>query len=175
MGTREFAIRQAMLSDVDIIADLATRTFKSAYESMLSGEALETFITSTFSQGSIRAELSDPTNKFLLAFEGSKALGYGMLREGHWPAGVTRSKPVELARIYLVEEVIGGGYGTALMKACLDTAEASGYETIWLGVWEENKRAIRFYEKWGFTRVGSHPFEFGDEVHTDLVMARSIR
>lgn len=83
-------------------------------------------------------------------------------------------KPVELARIYLEDKVIGRGYGAALMQACLEAAREGGYETVWLGVWAENDRAIRFYEQWGFSLVGSHAFAFGGEVQTDLVLARSL-
>jgi len=45
--------------------------------------------------------------------------------------------------------------------AALDSAAAAGYSTLWRGVWDRNARAIAFYERWGFARVGSHPFQLG--------------
>ncbi len=175
MGAREFYIRQATSSNVETLAGLSARTFKSAYETKLPSDDLDSFVASTFSPERIREEMNDPTCKFLLAYEDGKAIGYAMLREINPPAGVTGPRPVELARIYLEDRVIGRGYGAALMKACLETAKEGGYETVWLGVWEENDRAIHFYEQWGFSMVGSHAFEFGGEIQTDLVMARSMQ
>jgi ribosomal protein S18 acetylase RimI-like enzyme len=62
-----------------------------------------------------------------------------------------------------------------LMNACIDKAIQDGHDVLWLGVWERNRGAIHFYEKRGFVQVGSLPFVFGDQLHTDLVMTRSIR
>jgi diamine N-acetyltransferase len=169
-----FFIRPSGLGDVETIAGLSARTFVSAYKSMLSEEALGDFVASAFSQNKIREEMDIPGSQFLLAYEGEKPVGYVFLRVAGPPAGLTGSKPVELARIYLEEEVIGKGYGTRLMDACLDLASQAGHDILWLGVWERNERAIRFYEKKGFVHAGSLPFVFGDQLHTDLVMVRSI-
>ncbi len=60
------------------------------------------------------------------------------------------------------------------MKACLEEAEEAGYGIVWLGVWEENESAIRFYESWGFRFVGTKKFVLGKDVQNDMVMARSV-
>jgi ribosomal protein S18 acetylase RimI-like enzyme len=60
------------------------------------------------------------------------------------------------------------------MEACVSAAQERGGRTLWLGTWEKNARAIRFYEKCGFTDVGTHPFVMGSEVQTDRVMVRGI-
>jgi diamine N-acetyltransferase len=167
-------IREAASGDAALLEDLSVRTFKSAYKPQLADEELSDYAALTFSLENIQRELNDPACKFLLAYEGDTTVGYAMLRTGDPPADISGPNPVELARIYLTEDVIGKGCGTTLMDACLQVAKDSGHETMWLGVWEKNNRAIRFYEKWGFTTVGSIEFEFGDEVQTDLVMVRSI-
>lgn len=170
-----FFIRPSTSSDVEIIADLSARTFVSAYKSMLPEEALGDFVVSAFSQNKIREEMDIPGSHFLLAYEGETPVGYAFLREAGPPIGVAGAKPVELARIYFEELITGKGYGSMLMNACIDKAIQAGYDVLWLGVWERNERAVRFYEKRGFVQVGSLPFVFGDQLHTDLVMARSIR
>ena len=73
------------------------------------------------------------------------------------------------------QEYIGSGYGTALMKSCLEESCRSGYKTIWLGVWEQNKRAQRFYQKQGFHPMGTHDFFFGREIQKDIIMANNLR
>lgn len=171
----KFFIRPATSSDVEIIADLSARTFVSTYNSMLPEEALGDFVASAFSQNKIREEIDIPGSHFLLAYEAETPVGYAFLREAGPPIGVIGAKPVELARIYFEEQVTGKGYGSMLMTACTERAIQAGYDVLWLGVWERNERAIRFYEKKGFVQAGSLPFVFGNELHTDLAMVRSIQ
>jgi RimJ/RimL family protein N-acetyltransferase len=59
-------------------------------------------------------------------------------------------------------------------NALLDAARARGAKTLWLGVWERNPRAVAFYEKYGFTRVGEHSFTLGSDVQTDWLFARPL-
>jgi GNAT superfamily N-acetyltransferase len=171
---REFYIRPATASDVATLTDLSARTFVSAYRALLPEQALLEFVASAFSLENIKEEINAPGSHFLLAYEGERPVGYALLREAGLPVGLTGRKPGELARIYLEEQVTGKGYGSKLMETCIDAAQRAGHDQLWLGVWERNERAIRFYEKKGFTRAGTLPFEFGGDLHTDLVMARSI-
>ena len=97
-----------------------------------------------------------------------------MLREGKAPVAVTGTEPVELVRIYVENDIIGAGYGAALMNACLEEAKKNGHRTIWLGVWEKNLRAIRFYRRWGFTKVGTKEFLLGSDLQNDHIMARPV-
>jgi ribosomal protein S18 acetylase RimI-like enzyme len=53
-------------------------------------------------------------------------------------------------------------------------ARRDGHDEVWLAVWEHNARAIRFYEKHGFTQVGEQPFTLGRDVQTDWLMSRSV-
>jgi len=84
------------------------------------------------------------------------------------------SRSVEIVRFYARTRWIGRGVGLALMEATLREARALGHVRVWLGVWERNERAIAFYRKWGFVEVGSQPFQLGNDIQTDLVMARAV-
>jgi ribosomal protein S18 acetylase RimI-like enzyme len=170
-----FFIRPTTSDDVGTVADLSARTFVSAYQSLVPDDALREFVVSAFSENKIREEMDIPGSRFLLAYEGETPVGYAFLREAGPPIGVTGVEPVELARIYFEEQVTGKGYGSMLMTACINLAIQAGKDAIWLGVWERNERAIRFYEKKGFVQVGSLPFVFGDQLHTDLVMVRPFQ
>ena len=52
------------------------------------------------------------------------------------------------------------GIGTALMNACIECAEAAGYEQIELSVVAENEPAIAIYKKAGFVEYGRNPRGF---------------
>ena len=84
------------------------------------------------------------------------------------------SRPIEIVRFYARTRWIGRGVGRGLMEAVLREARARGHDRVWLGVWERNERAIAFYKKWGFIKVGSQPFQLGNDIQTDLVMARVV-
>ena len=77
---------------------------------------------------------------------------------------------LEVARLYLLEKYIGMGLGKVLLNHTINFAKLNRKKYLWLGVWEKNKRAIKFYEKHGLSIFSSHPFPFGDELQTDFLM-----
>ena len=88
--------------------------------------------------------------------------------------GVTGASPIELCRLYNLQEFIGKGIGKSLMLKCLEFAEENRHDTIWLGVWENNNLAINFYRKFGFEKCGEHVFRLGNDLQTDWLMQRNL-
>jgi ribosomal protein S18 acetylase RimI-like enzyme len=174
MNSQTLRIHQATPDDAELIARIGARTFEASFGADNRPEDMERYLSRSFSKVYIAAQLADPSSIFLLAHKEGKAVGYLMLRESKKPISVTGTKPVELVRLYVEEESIGKGYGSALMNACLETAKKNGYGTIWLGVWEKNLRAIGFYEKWGFTKIGKKDFVLGSDLQKDHIMARPV-
>lgn len=174
MIIHKFSIRRARPDDASLITEIGASTFEASFGADNRLEDMEQYLSLSFSKAHIDAQLADPSSIFLLAYEDCKAVGYVMLRVSKNPISVTGTKPVELVRLYIDEEIIGKGYGSALMNFCLKEAKKNGHRTIWLGVWEKNLRAIRFYEKWGFTKVGTKEFVLGSDVQNDHIMARPV-
>ena len=174
MISEKFSICRATPDDDSLIADMGARTFKAAFGADNRPEDMEQYLSLNFSKNHIKAQLSDPSSIFLLGYKDCKAVGYVMLRVSKKPISVTGTKPVELARLYIEEEIIGKGYGSALMNSCLKEAQNNGHGTIWLGVWQRNFRAISFYEKWGFKKVGTKEFILGSDPQHDYIMARPV-
>ncbi len=174
ISTPKLGIRRATPDDASLIAALGARTFEASFGADNRLEDMEQYLSQNFSEAYIEDQLSEPSSVFLLAFEDNTAVGYAMLRLGKTPVSVTGAKPVELVRIYVEKEIIGSGYGSALMNGCLEAANKDGHRTIWLGVWEKNLRAIKFYGRWGFTKVGTKEFVLGSDVQTDLIMTRPV-
>jgi len=173
MMNRELTIRRAGMSDADTIARVGAATFKAAFGPDNTIANMDEYLASNFSLETIQSQLADPSSVFLMGFEAEKLIGYAMFKEGTPPASVSGSNPLELVRFYVVVEVIGLGYGSDFMRACLEVAEKLGHTNIWLGVWDKNKRAIRFYEKWGFKKIGIKQFLLGDDVQHDFIMQRT--
>lgn len=167
-------IRPAMSSDAELLADLGTRTFIATYTPYLPADSLAATAALWFHPDKQAAEIADPNVWSFIVSVNELPVGYATLRTGAVPESVTGSQPVELARLYLLSEWIGRKIGAMLMSTCLDDARQRDHDTIWLGVWERNPRAIAFYEKWGFVRVGVHAFPFEGEQQTDIVMQRTV-
>ena len=137
---------------------------------------IEDYLRSALTLEKTRAEFEDPDNTFLLAWRGVRnaPVGFAKLCTTTDDPSVQEERSIEIERIYADKHEIGQGVGAALMRACLETAGELECRVIWLGVWEQNDRAIGFYERWGFTTVGARDFMLGSERQNDLVMARAI-
>lgn len=156
------------------MTELAARTFYDAFAAVNKPANMAAYLREAFTVPQLTAELNDPRASFLLAeVEGAPA-GYAKLCVGAAPACITGAKPIELVRLYVAQQYHGAGIGNDLMRACLDEARRRGHQTIYLGVWEHNKRAQSFYFKWDFTVVGSHNFQMGDEAQLDWLMQRAL-
>jgi diamine N-acetyltransferase len=170
----ELTIRRAGAEDAKLLSALGTVTFYEAYFEQDTAEDMAGYLAEAFSIGALEAELADPKATFYIAFLGGSGVGYAKLLRGSTAEGLTGEKPIELKRIYLVERVWGTGAGTQLLEHCMAAARAEGHDTIWLGVWEENKRGIRFYRKHGFEKVGTITFPYGNTVGINQVMERRL-
>ena len=167
-------IRHATPEDAAILADLGARTFRETFEPHTSGPDLEAFLAATYGEAIQRAELADPSRPARILEVDGAPVGFLQLRLGHREPGVPGERPVELQRIYVLRAAQGGGRGAALMAEALEMARAWGADTLWLGVWENNHKALAFYARSGFREVGEHIFTIGDQVDRDLILARDL-
>jgi len=172
--TENIEIRLAGAGDAVLISILASTTFYEAYFEQDESENLARYISDSFEFRRIAAELDDPAVVFPLIFVKGKAVGYAKLDKSSSLECVKSMNCVELQRIYVVERLYGSGAGTALLNHCLSLAKSSGFDKLWLQVWEENPRARRFYEKHGFEPVGKIEVPYGDVIGTNLVMAKAL-
>ena len=166
--------RVARPDDAALLTELGASTFSETFESANTPEDFAAYMSAAFGEEIQRAELEDPETTVFFAERGGEAVGYVMVREGRVPSCVSADDAVQIARLYARRRVLGQGVGAALMQRALAEAAGRGKDAVWLGVWDRNERAIRFYESWGFHRTGSQPFLLGSDLQTDLVMVRRI-
>lgn len=172
----EVAIRQGSVEDAKLLTDLSYTTFWDAFahHPKNAPDDLAHYMRQAFNQEQIEGELADHKNVFLIAEVDGQAAGYAKLIIGAIEPGITAEKPVELSRLYSQQEYIGNGVGQNLMDACFERAKGHDHDVMWLGVWEYNPRAQRFYEKNGFRVVGKHVFQLGEDPQTDLLMQKEL-
>jgi GNAT superfamily N-acetyltransferase len=174
MKLHSIHIRTGSPEDNLLLAELGARTFHATFAKDNTPEDMTVYLAETFGPEQQATELADPATTFLIAEIDGKPAGYARLHTGPAPEMITGERPIEIARLYTDAQWIGGGVGAALMSAALDYARSNGNDTIWLGVWEHNERAITFYRKWKFTTVGEQPFRLGADIQRDYVMQRSL-
>ncbi len=169
-------LRKLVLEDVELLASLAFTTFWDAFHQHPANrpEDMAAYMAEAFSEEQTGRELEDEKNFFLLAEIDGEAAGYAKLIVDVIEEGITADRPIELGRLYTHQKFLGKGIGQALMDECFSLARELGRDVMWLGVWEYNPRAQRFYEKNGFHIVGSHVFQLGSDAQTDLLMQREI-
>lgn len=167
-------IRRAAPADAALLAELGARTFRDTFAADNRPEDMAAYMSAAFNTEKLSAELAEPGTIFFIAEIDGAAAGYAELRAGHAPACVEGAEPLELARLYVSKEWLGRGVGDVLMRACVEEARGQGRRTMWLGVWERNRRAQAFYRRWGFRVVGNHIFQLGSDPQTDLLMESEL-
>ena len=170
----DLTIRRASPEDAGLLSELGARTFSETFAADNSPEDMAAHLTASFNPAQQTAELNDPASTFFIAEAGGLAAGYAKLHAGEPAEGVEGPKPVELERLYVSQEWLGRGVGEALMRTCVNGALRAGHETIWLGVWERNRRAQAFYRKCDFRAVGEHVFQLGSDPQRDILMERAL-
>ncbi|TFC48210.1 GNAT family N-acetyltransferase [Cryobacterium sp. TMT1-21] len=172
-------IRTATATDAAVLAELAAATFGLACPPHTTAEAIAAFLRDVLAEGNFDAYLADPERLILVAEEGGVMLGYTMLvfaepADADVRAAIGIRPTVELSKCYLRAETHGRGVAAPLMAATLEAARARGAAGSWLGVNQENARAIRFYQKNGFATVGEKRFLVGGRYEDDFVLERAL-
>ena len=152
-------VRPATIADAPRLSQLGANTFRETFEGENTPDDMASYLAEAFTPDRQAAEISDASGVVLLAErpdapEAEKLVGYAHLVSGLAPPAVQGLAPMELKRLYVTRSWHGKGVAQALMGAALDAARARGAKTLWLGVWERNLRAVAFYGKYGFSRVG---------------------
>jgi GNAT superfamily N-acetyltransferase len=167
-------LRPAVAADIPLLGELGARTFRETYAAISDPREVDDYADAHFTAAKIAGWLATPASVTLLATLDGAPAGYAHLRRGTPAACVADRGAAELSRLYLLARAQGRGVGAALMRRVLDEAAGLGARTLWLGVYDRNVRAVRFYESWGFAQVGTHDFEFGGRLYADPVMARAV-
>lgn len=135
-----------------------------------SPENMAAYLETAFSDQQVQAELGNPDSAFWLALDGARIVGYLKINTGPAQHALQDAGGLEIERIYVDPAFMGRGLAALLLDQAQTLARAQQAPFIWLGVWEHNPRAIRFYEKSGFQVFGQHTFMLGDDAQTDLLM-----
>ncbi len=168
------SIRKAGVEDAGLIASISRETFYDTFAADNTAEDMHLFMEQQFQVNKLEAEVFNPENMFFLAYEADTPVGYFKLKISHHPDLNINGNAIELSRFYARKNSIGKGVGKAMMQHAISTAKAFNKTILWLGVWEHNTRAIKFYESFGFRKFSTQQFTLGNDLQQDWVMALNL-
>lgn len=169
-------VRAAGPADADALSLVASATFLDTYAGSLDGSDMVAHCAAKNRPETFADWASDPRDAVLIGeiVPGYAPVGYAVLTSTVDLPVPSETGDIELRRIYALSRMHRSGLGPALMRSAIDAAAALGSKRILLGVWGENHRAHRFYERQGFAVIGTRQFRVGAVVHDDLVYARRL-
>lgn len=163
-------MRQATAANAALLRELCITTFTATYAAHNTPEDMQQYINEHFADDILLQELNDEANTYFIADVNGVAAGYCKLRTNRPETDCNAVYPIELERIYALQGYQGIGLGHALVRQAVQHATENGFDMLWLGVWEENEKAIAFYKRNGFEVFGEHIFMLGSDPQRDWLM-----
>ena len=163
---------------------LARETFVSTFAEQNNPDDFAAYVDTAFTLEVFKKEFYTEGSVFYFAENEGQLIGYFKLNHNKVPQDAINTVPefnthkalimTELERIYLTEATHGKGFAEVMMNEIVQLTQANKSAYIWLGVWEENRKAIKFYQKMGFEKFGEHIFMIGEDAQTDWLMWKEI-
>lgn len=163
------------ISDITELQRIGRQTFKETFADSNSEENMKSYLEEGFSLEKLIKEVNNEYSEFYFAKIDNEVIGYLKVNFGESQTELKDNKALEIERIYVLKEFHGKNVGQLLYNKAIEVAEQKGSEYVWLGVWEQNPRAIRFYEKNGFVAFDKHIFKLGNDEQTDIMMKLKLK
>lgn len=167
-------ISKAGIKELATIQKLGRETFYETFAQHNSEEEMQNYLDKSFASEKLTAELNNPDSQFFIAWEEDLPIGYLKLNSGKAQTELQDDTSLEIERIYVKSSHHGKKVGQILYDKALEIAQQEKKKYIWLGVWDENLRAVNFYKKNGFVEFDKHIFRLGNDEQTDLMMKKTL-
>ena len=173
-GTRGAPVnhRDATAADLPAIDRVFRRSFCDTFAHLYRPEDLAAFLAQ-FTSDAWAAEFGDPHHRFRVGVVNGEVVGYVKLGPSALPVETTK-RAIELRQIYLLKEHHGSGLAKALSEWAIEEARRLGFEELYLTVYVDNRRARRFYDRYGFEAVDRYDFMVGEQADEDIIMRKTL-
>lgn len=168
-------IKRANFADLITIQEIGIKSFTETFSEINTPENMEKYLHENFNTEQLTLEINNPDSPFYIAFCDNEAVGYLKLNLGDAQTETIKDETIEIQRIYVLKAFHGKKLGQLLLDKAIEVAQEYRVDYMWLGVWEENHRALQFYTKNGFITFDKHIFILGNDQQTDLLMKLQIK
>lgn len=172
---QNISIIKAELQDIEKLQKIGRQTFFETFSESNSEENMQKYLNKGFSIEKLTTELTDTNAEFYFAVFDAEVIGYLKLNFGESQTELKDNIALEIERIYVSKEFHGKSVGQLLYDKAIEVAKQKNADYVWLGVWEENPRAISFYKKNGFVEFDKHIFKLGDDEQIDIMMKLNLK
>ncbi len=166
----EMELYQVQKADLLSLQEISRQTFFDTFGAVNSDEDMNQYLEVNLSLDQLTEELNNPSTSFFFAKSNNEILAYLKLNEAEAQTEKREVPSIEIERIYVRKEYQNRGVGQFLLDFSFQLTKDKKMKLIWLGVWEHNVSAIRFYERNQFQLFGKHSFILGSDEQTDLLM-----
>ena len=172
---KNITIREVTQRDIDQLQAIGKQTFTEAFAADNSAEYMSAYLERAFSLERLTVEIADKDSEFHFALHGESPIGYLKINTGNAQTEIKANDGLEIERIYVLKEYYGKQAGQLLLSTAIEVARQKQVKYVWLGVSEENPRAIRFYEKNGFVKFDEHIFNLAGDEQVDIMMKLEMK
>lgn len=166
----QLRFQKCSLADLDNLVEISRRTFEEAFEKDNDPEDFKSYIDKAFEKSNIASELKNSSSSFYFVYKEGHLTGYFKLNVENAQTDIKSEESIELERIYVLQQFQGQRIGEHILQEAVKLASQLKKKYMWLGVWKKNTDAIRFYQKHGFVKFGTHPYYIGKDEQTDWLM-----
>lgn len=170
-----FKIKKVSINDIIQLQEIGRKTFFETFSESNTEENMTQYLEEGFSVEKLSEELNEANSEFYFAVIDKAAVGYLKINRGQSQTEMQDNEGLEIERIYVLKEYHGKKAGQFLYEHAIQIAETNKANFVWLGVWEENHRAISFYKKNGFVKFDKHIFVLGADEQTDIMMKKNLK
>ena len=169
MERREINIYECTWKHSAVLAEIGATTFYDTFRPFNTEKDMQSYLKANYSINKIKSNLSTSGVQYLLGYQADVDQGYVKLIEN--PEGLSlKGKIMELEKIYLRPTAQGSGLAKQLMELAFEKSRELGFDTLYLGVWQENVRALSFYKKMGFEIFDTRKFQLGSRLCEDYLL-----
>ncbi len=165
----KFTIIPAAINDAEVLAKIGGDTFYETFRPYNTEEDIVEYINKAYAVNVIANNLINLNTVYFLCYDKEKVVGYIKLIKHAQVDGIN-GEAVELEKIYVKALYFGTGAGNELMQQAIKYSKQHGFETLFLGVWQENERAVNFYKKTGFIIFDTRQFKLGQRLCEDYML-----
>jgi ribosomal protein S18 acetylase RimI-like enzyme len=170
----EIKIEQINHSHIAALQHIGRQTFSETFAESNTAENMAKYLRAAYSFEKLNNEINNPNSFFYFAMLDEKVIGYLKINMGGSQTELKDNDALEIERIYVLKDYHGKKVGQLLFDKAIAIAKQQHLGYVWLGVWEENKRALQFYTKNGFGEFDQHVFVLGDEAQSDIMMKLAL-
>ncbi|KGK90158.1 GNAT family N-acetyltransferase [Clostridium sp. HMP27] len=163
-------IKECSLKDIEKIKYIGEKTFYETFSNDNTKEDMESYLKENFSYEKLDSEIKNNGSKFYIVENNEEVAAYMKVNFDKAQTEAGHDNTLEVQRIYVLQEYKGKHVGKLLIQKAIEIGKSNNLDYIWLGVWENNINAIKFYEKQGFNKFDTHIFKLGEDEQMDNLM-----